>query len=298
MAVERKKTSFYLYLAYSEEDKKAGMICTDIGYTDVKPNSKYPPDDLSNHPEPFQRVVTGRTLPEFQLQYIHQGEGIFVADDRTFKVNPGSAILVFPGQRHHYKPSAETGWVEYWVGFNGPVFDRLVQEGILTKEHNYLEIGLRDSIINVYEEIFGEVLAQRPLYQIKACSGIMSLLAEIITFERRKDQPDYYQSIVEKAKILMDSNIYNTINLSSISKQLGISASRFNAIYKNYTSMSPYQYFIHIKINRAKGLLEHENLSVKEVAYQLGFEDQYYFSRLFKIKTGIAPSDWKKYIYC
>jgi AraC-like DNA-binding protein len=297
MTAGKEKKSFALYLAYSEEDEKAGMICTDIGYTDVKPNSYYPPDGLSNHPEPFRGVVTGRTLPEFQLQYISRGAGVFATEDKTYTVKPGSVIFVFPGQRHHYKPSVATGWVEYWVGFNGLFFSRLLQERILTKEHNYLEIGLRDNIIGVFEEIFDEVRAQRPLYQIKVCSGIMNLLAEIITYERRKDQPDYYQSIVEKAKILMESNMYNAINLSSVSKQLGISASRFNAIFKNYTSMSPYQYFIHIKINSAKGLLEHENLSVKEVAYQVGFEDQYYFSRMFKMKTGIAPSAWKKYIY-
>ena len=298
MPVKKKKPPFSLYLAYSNEDEKAGMICTDIGYTDIKPHSKrYPPEDLSNHPEPFRWTDTGRTLPEFQIQYISEGEGTFVTYDRTFAVRPGSVIFVFPGQRHNYRPSKETGWIEYWVGFNGHFFNSLVQEGILTKEHTYLEIGVRDSIINIFEEIFDEVHAQRPFYQIKACSGIMSLIAELITFERRKDQPDYFQSIVEKAKILMENNIFHTINLSGISRQLGLSASRFNAIFKNYTSMSPYQYFIHIKINRAKGLLEHENLSVKEVAHKLGFEDQYYFSRLFKLKTGIAPSVWKQYIY-
>ncbi|MDR0845654.1 MAG: AraC family ligand binding domain-containing protein, partial [Tannerella sp.] len=246
MSSGKEKKSFSLYLVYSEEDEKAGMICTDIGYTEVKPNSDYPPDSLANHPEPFRGVATGRTIPEFQLQYISQGEGVFETEDNAYTVKPGSMMFVFPGQQHRYKPSIETGWIEYWVGFNGPVFSRLVQQGILTKEHNYLEIGLRDNIINTFTEIFDEVRAQRPLYQIKASSGIMSLLAEIITFGRRKDLPDYYQNIVEKAKVLMESNIYNGINLSDISKQLGISASRFNTIFKNYTSMSPYQYFIHI----------------------------------------------------
>ena len=297
MAAENEKKSFSLYLAYSDEDEKAGMICTDIGYTDVKPNSDYPPDDFSNHPEPFPWVATGRTLPEYQLQYISQGEGTLVINNKTYEVKPGSFIFVFPGQWHCYRPSVEVGWVEYWVGFNGPFFNRFVQEGILTKDHNYLEIGIHDNIINIFEEIFSEVRTQQPLYQIKACSGIMSLLAEIITYERRKDQPDYYQNIVEKAKILMENNIYDSINLSNISKQLGLSASRFNAIFRNYTSMSPHQYYIHIRINRAKRHLEHDNLTVKEVAYRAGFEDQYYFSRLFKLKTGIAPSEWKKYIY-
>ncbi|MDR2048326.1 MAG: AraC family transcriptional regulator [Treponema sp.] len=292
---KNEKENFSLYLTYSEGDEKTGMICTDAGFADVKPYSAYPPD-INNHPDSFKNVAIGRTLPEFQILYISRGEGIFVTNQKTFRVKPGSMLLVLPGQKHHYKPLHEIGWVEYWAGFNGMFFNNLVREKILTQDHSYLELGLHDHIINAFEEIFSEVHTQRPLYQIKACSCILKLIAEVLVYERRKDQPNYYQSIVEKAKYLMGANIYSEINLSGISKQLGLSLSRFNVIFKTYTSMTPYQYFIHIKINRAKNLLENENLSVKEVAYRVGFEDQYYFSRLFRSKTGVAPSAWKKFI--
>jgi AraC-like DNA-binding protein len=58
--------------------------------------------------------------------------------------------------------------------------------------------------------------------------------------------------------------------------------------------MTPYQYFIHIKIQKAKSLLTQKDASVKEVAYKLGFDDQFYFSRLFKNKTGFSPSELKR----
>jgi AraC-like DNA-binding protein len=57
--------------------------------------------------------------------------------------------------------------------------------------------------------------------------------------------------------------------------------------------MAPYQYYIQIKIDKACRLLEQENISVKEAAFKLGFKDQYYFSRLFRQKTGVTPSHWK-----
>jgi AraC-like DNA-binding protein len=56
--------------------------------------------------------------------------------------------------------------------------------------------------------------------------------------------------------------------------------------------MTPHQYFISIKIGRAKEFLG-RGLPVKEVAFRLGFKDEYYFSRLFKSKTGLSPSRWK-----
>jgi AraC-like DNA-binding protein len=287
--------SFLHYLPYSEEDEKHGMVCTTAGCIKVEPNTIYPPHK-NEHPVLFRQVAEGRTLPEFQLVYITEGEGIFSIEDRTYKVIPGSMLLILPGIWHTYKPVYEIGWHEYWVGFKGDFFSNMIRQNLLSRGHLFFDLGLRDNIILTFNNIFDEVRTQRPLYQLKACAGILSLITEMLTHERRKEQPNYYQKIVEKAKYLMESNVYGNINLSNISEQIGISTSRLNDIFKTYTSMTPYQFYIHIKIHKAEGLLEQENISVKEVALKMGFEDQYYFSRLFKNKTGIAPSVWKKFL--
>ncbi|MDR0524442.1 MAG: AraC family transcriptional regulator [Spirochaetaceae bacterium] len=287
--------SFLHYLPYSEEDEKLGMVCTTAGCIEVPPRTSYPPDK-QKHPLLFRQVAEGRILPEFQMIYITKGEGVFSADEDTYKVTPGDIILILPGMKHCYKPVYEIGWSEYWVGFKGCFFSSLVQEGFLSRKRVFFRIGLRDHILARFSQIFDEIQNQRPLYQFKVCSCVLSLLAEVLTRERRQEQPNYYQKIVEKAKYLMESNIFNAIDIPSISEQIGISASRLNEIFKTYTAMTPYQYYIHIKIHQAESLLEQGETTVKEVAYRLGFEDQYYFSRLFKNKTGISPSGWKKFV--
>jgi AraC-like DNA-binding protein len=287
--------SFLHYLPYSEEDEKIGMVCTTAGNVEVKPHTVYPPNK-NKHPALFRQVAEGRILPEFQILYITRGEGIFGVENRTYKVSPGILLLILPGVKHFYKPIAEIGWHEYWVGFKGGFFSTLAEKRILSGEHVFFDIGLHNDIVSIFHGILREVRTQQPLYQLKACSGILSLIAEMLTRERRSEQPNYYQKIVEKAKYLMETNVFKDINVSSISEQIGVSPSKLNEIFKTYTSMTPYQYYIHIKIHKAECLLEEDKVTVKEVAFQLGFEDQYYFSRLFKNKTGVAPSDWKKYI--
>jgi len=287
--------SFLHYLPYSEEDEKLGMLCTTAGSVVVAPGEVYPPRK-NDHPALFRSVSEGRILPEFQMVYISDGEGLFNSGGVTYQVKPGSLLLLLPGIKHSYKPLLETGWHEYWVGFKGAYFSDLIEEGRFSPEQVFFEVGLSDSIFSLFSLIFDEVRTQRPLYQMKTCAAILSLIAEVLARERRNDQPNFYQQIVEKAKYLMESNIFSAINLSGISDQLGISTSRLNEIFKTYTSMTPYQYYIHIKIHKAEGLLEQEDLSVKEVAYKMGFDDQYYFSRLFKNKTGASPSDWKRFV--
>jgi AraC-like DNA-binding protein len=286
---------FWHYIPYSEEDKKLGMVCTTAGSTEIPPNTVYPPRK-NLHPVPFRPVAEGRTLQEFQIVYITDGEGVFSAEGNTWQVRPGAMLLILPGMWHRYQPVFETGWHEYWAGFNGDYFTGLVREGILSREHVFFDMGFSEYALGQFNRVIDEVRSQLPLFQFNACVAILALLSEMLSHERRAGQPDYNQQIVEKAKCLMEANAYGAINLSYISDAIGISASRFSEVFRNYTSMTPYQYYIHIKIHKAETLLEQNNMPVKEVAYRMGFEDQYYFSRLFKSKTGYTPSQWKSLI--
>jgi AraC-like DNA-binding protein len=286
------ETNFFHYIPYSEEDEKIGMTCTTAGRADTPPNTAYPPRK-KDHPAMFRSVAKSRILQEFQLVYITRGGGIFTAGEKTYPIQPGSMMLILPGMKHSYKPLYETGWREYWVGFKGMYFNSLVRQGILSEDHILFQAGLSDNILSIFNRIFDEVRTQQPLFQLKACTGVMELIGEMLSRERRTEQPNYYQKIVEKAKYLMESNVYDAINLSFISDKIGISTSRFIEIFKTYTSMTPYQYYMHIKIHKAESLLE-ENIPVAEVARRMGFEDPFYFSRLFKHKTGISPSRWNR----
>ena len=111
---------------------------------------------------------------------------------------------------------------------------------------------------------------------------------------RKAEQHGEAESLVERAKFLMQENVYGAMSVDEIGEKLGSGQARFYESFKAYTGMTPYQYFIQLKINKAKEALNSSEHSVKEVAYSLGFEDPYYFSRLFKKKTGTAPSDWGK----
>lgn len=282
---------FFHYIPYSAEDEKLGMVCTAAGAMEVPPYTAYPPNKNA-HPVVFRDVAEGRTLPEFQFVYISDGAGVFYAEGKTYRIQAGSLLVLLPGMKHAYRPLRETGWHEYWVGFTGSFFTGLVREGILSKERIFFEIGLRDSILSIFTHIFDEVRSRHPLYQVKACSQVFLLLAELLTYERRKEPATSQQQLVEKVKYLMEANICKRIDIPSIAQAIGISPSRLNEVFKLYTSMTPYQYYIQIKINKACRLLEQTDLSIKEAAFALGFADPFYFSRLFKQKTGIPPSGW------
>jgi AraC-like DNA-binding protein len=231
------------------------MVCTTAGETEIDPYTEYPPRK-TEHPAVFRPVVEGRILPDFALVYITAGSGVFVVEDKKWQVKPGSLFLILPGVKHHYKPDFETGWHEYWVGFKGKFFDRIVKEKIVFADDVFFDIGLHNSILDLFNVIFEEVRTQRPLYQIKTCSAIFMLISEIATGISRKNQPDYHQQIVDGAKYYMEQNMYGKVDIRSIAEKTGVSPSQLHAIFKEYTAMTPHQYFIYLKIRRAEVMLE------------------------------------------
>jgi AraC-like DNA-binding protein len=289
------RKTFLHYIPHSEEDDRFDMVCTTVGTNVVAPHTVYPPRK-NEHPAVFRPVAEGRVLQEFQIVYITKGKGTFQTEGKTRAVQSGDVMLILPGIKHAYKPDFETGWIEYWAGFSGGHFRRLMEKGILSKERTFFHTGLGDTLVPVFDSIIEEIRTQKPLFQLKACAGIFSILAEVLSSERRKEQPNYYQKLTDSAKSLMQKNVLGTIDMPSIAAQIGISAPRLNDVFKKYTGMTPYQYFIHIKITKAESLLEDEDMSVQYAAAKLGFDDPYYFSRLFKNKTGIAPSKWREFV--
>jgi AraC-like DNA-binding protein len=285
------KSGFFRYLTYSEEDEKWQLVCTDAGHSEIGPHTAYPPDK-KGHPGPFQSVAVGRVLSEYQIVYITRGRGSFESAGRSFAVEPGSIMLLFPGLAHAYKPDYEVGWTEYWVGFRGPYADHLRREGFLSPDRPFFELGLQNGLLEAFTGIFELVREQEPLYQIRASSRLLGLVADILARERKAAQFSHSEELVQKAKFFMEENIYGEINLNAICETLGVSGSHLNEVFKAYTSMTPYQHFISIKIHKAKELLERGDASIKEIAFRLGFKDEYYFSRLFKSKAGVSPSRW------
>lgn len=83
------------------------------------------------------------------------------------------------------------------------------------------------------------------------------------------------------------------MKIATLSAMAGLSTSRFFALFKSATGGPPLNWFIRARIKLAGELLERSNLQIKEIAGQVGYDDQFYFSRLFKSMRGISPSAYR-----
>jgi len=98
---------------------------------------------------------------------------------------------------------------------------------------------------------------------------------------------------IEQCVTYMSQHLNRPLQVATLAARVSISPSHFFALFKRRIGLAPMDYFTRLRMERACQLLETTSLSVKEVAAVLGYEDQFYFSRVFKQVNRLAPSDYR-----
>ena len=283
------------YLIANENDLLWGLTVDSVGFQHICPDSVYPP---SNHPMRYLfSTEKGRVLDEYQLLYISKGKGSFVSKSYTEQsIEEGNMFLLFPGEWHNYHPENHVGWDEYWIGFNGNAINNRVDNGFFSKQKPIFKVGINNEIVELYLQAINIANEQKAGFQ-QVLAGIVNLLLGL-AYSLNKNQ--FLENLqvnnqINKAKIIIVENLYTGIKAEEIAEKINMSYSWFRRIFKEYTGFAPAQYIQELKIQKGKELLTNTSLSVKEIAFKMGFENSEYFFTAFKKKTGMTPIQYRDF---
>ena len=276
---------------YLSEDLNAedwGAYIPTCGYQHIYPGTTYP---LSGHPDThtFDWEV-GRVLKGCYIVYIPTGRGKLETKSNHWEVNPGDVIVLAPEEWHRYKPSENTGWEEYWIGFKGELFSSRILNELLPKGTSYIKnIGFQDELISLFNKSLYLVKKNNPGFR-KILSGIlMQLIAYLVSYQMQES--GRREEILTKQIInFIREYLITEIDFKKLASEHQLSYNRFRTIFKNETGISLQQYLILERLQNAKRLIINTNLSLKEISVKTGFTSLFYFSKAFKNKMGYPPS--------
>ena len=271
------------YMLASERDALWGLTVTTIGYEEIGRRDPYP---TRGHADGYYfDLEKGRILPEYQLLYIIEGEGIF--HSRTVPeahLKEGDFFLLFPGEWHSYHPTGPKGWKKYWIGFKGDNMDARVRASFLSPTKPIYHVGFSDAVVSLYKQAYSTAL-EEAAYSQQLMAGIVNhLIGMMYSLERNielKSRNQTHVDMINKARLRIRESLESPLN------------SNFRKLFKEHTGLSPATYQQDLRLQRAKELLSTTDMSIKEIAYQLNFESPDYFSAKFKLKTGRKPSEYR-----
>lgn len=256
------------------------IYLTDIGYY---PKAQY-------H---FRQRVHG--VDQHILIYCVEGSGTAQVGKRKYALQPGSFILIPAGEAHSYAASEDNYWTIYWIHFKGNVTDQLSDTLIQKNNGHHGSVEFLPRRIQLFDDMYN--CLERGYGNDNLCYANMSLYHFLASFmyddQFNLSEKTQAADPVELSISYMQDHLAELLSLETLARSVNFSASHYSALFRKKTGFAPIEYFNHLKIQRACQFLHFTDLRVKEIADKLGFDDPYYFSRLFSKLMGMSPNQYR-----
>lgn len=210
------------------------------------------------------------------LHYVRSGTGTLAIHGNVYQVHPGEIFVIPPYEETYYQADAEDPWSYTWIGFSAgiPLPSAFEQPVIFCPEAEKLFRKMGDCA--QYENGKNAFL----------CGCLWELIGTLS--EQMAATNDY----VIKAKSMIDSEYMTDLKIEKIAQSLSINRSYLFSIFKRQMGLSPNQYLIQVRMERAAELMTVYDKSVTLSALAVGYQDIYNFSKIFKRHFGVSPRNY------
>ena len=232
-------------------------------------------------------MIRRPSSPVWCIEYVEEGRGTVHMGGETFFPEAGDSYFLHAGRDHYYYSDAEDPWKKRFVNISGRLVDSLVEGYGLSRAFHFPGLCLREEL--------GEIIGIARRGEMDNTPLIIAALNRIF-FKmhaglKRESAPS---PLGVQMKDFLGTQITEEFRISRLCKHISKSESQTIRLFKKEFGQTPYAYVLEKKLDFAQKLLIDTNLSVKEIALKLCFSDEYYFSNLFKEKTGHTPSGYRK----
>ncbi len=263
----------------------------------IKVNSNenpYPTADIQ------QKLLQPRRLTSYFIVLIDSGSITYKLDLQDITITEGDLLFAMPNQI--FVPPAKTENLKYFkVLFDENTLALLPQRfSFLVNPLNSQKINLDDAtrkrVRNVFQILNQIFYSEKHLTDSGILLAYLNLLLSELNIVYFKNEPvDVINTNLSKFvefKIMVETNLKEQPSINTIAEKLALTTNSLYRLVKEYSGTSPKDFFTSRLMIEAQRKLRYSNLSVKELAYELGFNDPDYFSRLFKKSTGKSVSEY------
>lgn len=233
----------------------------------------------------------------FKIHLVFSGKGTYKMGNNQYELGPGQGFLTTPDTVVSYTADSDDPWSYGWFAFNGLNAQNYLLRAGLSKENPILTLKEPEYAISLLKEMitYDSTLSSKDL---KLMSGLYQLLSLVIESKTSKTAITDTQSsakftYLRAAQTYIETNYSRRMTVEEMAKHIGISRKYLARLFAQAYKMPPQTYLLTYRMERAKILLLETELNIGEVAYSVGYQDQFVFSKAFKNYTGHAPSHSK-----
>ncbi|MBH1940039.1 AraC family transcriptional regulator [Mobilitalea sibirica] len=243
-----------------------------------------------------------------ELAYILSGKGKYLIEGKEYDVEAGDLVICNPGVKHtHIVTNTKEPTIEFIAGFTDFHFKNMAANSIELKNggciiHTSAELKQELSMhcYSMIAEKEGCKVGKYFMFKTHLMQMLLLVMREMVDNENPEQKGCNFESYnksyaVNRIITYLNENFDQKISLEQIAHNMYLSPVYISKIFKEETGESPINYLIKIRLDKAREiLLSGESGSIKSIATQVGYDDVYHFSKLFKKYYGISPLYYKK----
>jgi len=236
-------------------------------------------------------VIRRRNATQCVVEYVIRGRGYLEIDGRSYHAETGSVYFLHLGSTHAYWPDPEAPWEKLFFVAKGPLLEELFRAYRLT---DVCYIPSAAELLPFFET-FLRLNSWSPCLHEHA-AVIFHQFAEACfehlyhPDERSKRCPEKIRNL----KTALDRSSEDKFVLETYCREAGLSTAYAIRSFRHAYGVTPKEYLLRLRLEKAKQLLQYSALSIKEIASALDFFDQYHFSHFFRMRTGYAPTAYRE----
>lgn len=229
---------------------------------------------------------------QFILIACLSGAGSCELGGREWNLQPGNLLFLPPREPHVYRADPLSPWTIFWIHFRGKqAVDHLSNLGV-SPERPVLAVDDVAALAEAFEDTFRHATHG---FGEAAMTGLSTAFARLLglakVHQRTAGARDRgAEGRLLKVLALMREDVARPWTLEELARQANLSPPHFTALCRRQTGMPPLSLLIRLRLQRAMDLLQRGSHNVAEAARAVGYEDPFYFSRLFKKHIGVTPS--------
>ncbi|WP_138753133.1 helix-turn-helix domain-containing protein [Paenibacillus sinopodophylli] len=249
-------------------------------------------DQLSHS---VNEVLAEETTSSYMLLVIKSGSGRLYTEAFSSSFSQGSTYLLSPAIAYQFESIDDCNIEYYRVFFR--VFQ--VNEGAaaayyqqLFPERNELRIYPQAQWTDLLNQLYVGRTNRNELEAHRQQSHFQHMISFLLEHNFQADVMPSSAQTVEQTVQYMQTNYQTTITVKQLAQMANIPTWQFTSVFKELTGKKPLDFLTEVRINHAKEWLTHTENTLREIAERVGFADEYYFSRRFRLLTGFSPRQY------
>lgn len=237
-----------------------------------------------------------------EIIYLEKGRHVLIIDGKEYELSSGQMIMYAPGSHHISKaPSSSRASIISFESTSPMIAELSNRVLALSENQKSMFLSIIEDGLRCFERrapgasvggmILKEGAKEYTLQRIK--KQLEFFLIDLYNAEVADAIPSRSKEEFTATLAFLEKSLEKQLTLTDIAAECSMSVSKLKLLFRENYGGGPIDCFIEMKINKAKQLIKKGRLNLTEISEALGFASLHYFSRLFKKKTGITPSEYK-----